>query len=41
MEERKQTYIRTCMWLPKGDPYRSIRMIDDFNGKIKTYGKTQ
>ncbi len=41
MEERKQTYIRTCMWLPKGDPYRSVRMIDDFNGKIKTYGKTQ
>jgi hypothetical protein len=27
--------------LPKGDPYRLAKIVDDFNGKIKTYGKTQ
>jgi hypothetical protein len=29
------------MWLFKGDPYKSVKMVDDFDGKIKTYGKTQ
>jgi hypothetical protein len=41
MEQRKQTSIKTCMWLLKGNPYRLIRMVDDFNGKIKTHGKSQ
>ncbi len=41
VEQRKQTYIKTCRWLLKGFPYRLARMVDDFNGKIKTYGKTQ
>jgi hypothetical protein len=41
MEQMKQTYIKTCRWLPKGDPYRLAKIVDDFNGKIKTYGKTQ
>jgi hypothetical protein len=37
MELNKQTYTGTHQWLPKGHPYKSMKMFNHFNGQLKTY----